>query len=876
MKGCYFETMPLPRNTWPALFAFATSLLAQGFAGSGQQANPPSDETPVVKLERYVVQEDAAAASDAFGDKKLAESLAERVSEAALARGTAENTTDLLKGAAGVTVSSDGDGGSKLAIRGLDARFNRLVVDGQRQSGTRSLDTLPPEIVKSLEVTKALTPDMDADAIGGAINVTTGDAADLKAPYAQGRHQLAMNTSTHRPGWRSGITVGRPFRVFAGRGDTPDAGFLLSANFDDQFRWRENIETNGDWPSLLSPGPAPYANVPVPAYSEARLETTHDESIKQTVMLNADLHAGDHTTLFLRSTYSSDERRRNRARTFFDVAEGTPLALTPESGLFSGVPLQQRNTLGERKRELLTIGVGGKHVTGRRRWEGHVGYAQSTETEPTADAAFASDHLFRIGYDARRDPYRLTISLVDEAAPNDPSARMDPALYHFNQLVQARVDGREQEWSARLDLTWNLEEAPRPSFLKFGGKLQRRERSTQASLLHYKPGRAALSLAGLVGQGAVNLRSGEYLVGPTPDAAAVVARAAAGSSAFSFAADESIESSAGGTYASTESVASGYGMGRVKFGHWTWLGGVRVEMTKFTATGHELLRAGDGAPLSISPAQAAGDYLHVLPGLHLRYEPRADLLVRASLTRTLVRPDYREVAPRQSINVIDRRISSGNPALRPYEATNFDLSLDWYAERFGLFSIAPFHKSIAHFIAETKRLTSLGDRGLFTESRSVNGDTAEVWGLETGWQSATRPIPVLGANANVGLNYTLAHAVTRWPDRAGDALPLPGQARHQGGLTLQASRGRFSAEVALRWHTDVLEDLVGLGRDIYVEGGVGTEVNLAWKLRKAGKFTIGVTNPFRQPIRIYSGDRQHQKEFERAIAMLTVGIQWKK
>ena len=72
---------------------------------------------------------------------------------------------------------------------------------------------------------------------------------------------------------------------------------------------------------------------------------------------------------------------------------------------------------------------------------------------------------------------------------------------------------------------------------------------------------------------------------------------------------------------------------------------------------------------------------------------------------------------------------------------NYDLSFDWYSDRLGLFSVAPFRKEIANFIAEEKRLVSYGERDDFTESRSINGETARLWGIETRWQRAKFAVP---------------------------------------------------------------------------------------------------------------------------------------
>src|SRR3546814_15427378 len=53
------------------------------------------------------------------------------------------------------------------------------------ESDVRSvaLDTIPSELVESIEIKKTLTPDMDADTIGATIEINTTSALDRKKPF---------------------------------------------------------------------------------------------------------------------------------------------------------------------------------------------------------------------------------------------------------------------------------------------------------------------------------------------------------------------------------------------------------------------------------------------------------------------------------------------------------------------------------------------------------------------------------------------------------------------------------------------------------------------------------------------------------------------
>jgi outer membrane receptor for ferrienterochelin and colicin len=78
-----------------------------------------------------------------------------------------------------VTVGLDQGEARFGSIRGTEPRFNSVMVNGERVPSAEAevrevqLDLIPADMVQAIEVNKTLTPEMDADAIGGAVNVVT-------------------------------------------------------------------------------------------------------------------------------------------------------------------------------------------------------------------------------------------------------------------------------------------------------------------------------------------------------------------------------------------------------------------------------------------------------------------------------------------------------------------------------------------------------------------------------------------------------------------------------------------------------------------------------------------------------------------------------
>ena len=67
-------------------------------------------------------------------------------------------------------------------VRGMDASLNTLSIDGMRMPSPEPsarqtpMDVIPSDMVAAIQVSKTLTPDLDADAIGGNANLITRTA----------------------------------------------------------------------------------------------------------------------------------------------------------------------------------------------------------------------------------------------------------------------------------------------------------------------------------------------------------------------------------------------------------------------------------------------------------------------------------------------------------------------------------------------------------------------------------------------------------------------------------------------------------------------------------------------------------------------------
>src|SRR5262249_25737288 len=119
-------------------------------------------------------------------------------------------------------------------------------------------------------------------------------------------------------------------------------------------------------------------------------------------------------------------------------------------------------------------------------------------------------------------------------------------------------------------------------------------------------------------------------------------------------------------------------------------------------------------PLGNHVKKIYGDWY---PSVSATFTATEDFLVRLGYAKTLGRPSYGNILPTLSVSQVLSpaenatgtglgTISAKNPNLQPWEADNYDLSLEYYTKTGGLFSVGAFRKDIAHFFTNVTTLAT--------------------------------------------------------------------------------------------------------------------------------------------------------------------------
>lgn len=193
--------------------------------------------------------------------------------------------------------------------------------------------------------------------------------------------------------------------------------------------------------------------------------------------------------------------------------------------------------------------------------------------------------------------------------------------------------------------------------------------------------------------------------------------------------------------------------------------GVRVARTRVIGNGN--VGATDGV-LGL-PVTAHNEYTDWLPSLNMTYEPIRNFLVRFAASKTIARPQLASLTPgttsfSSGLNATAApTVTVGNPYLKPFRSTNFDLSFEEYFGRNGLVAVALFAKDLKSFpqqIAGEAPLSSVFEPAVYNAVlASMTSPTLQaytqaggVWGIRQ-FQDAPGGT-IKGLEVNVQSNFT--------------------------------------------------------------------------------------------------------------------------
>ncbi|MEM6494834.1 MAG: TonB-dependent receptor, partial [Pseudomonadota bacterium] len=232
----------------------------------------------------------------------------------------------------------------------------------------------------------------------------------------------------------------------------------------------------------------------------------------------------------------------------------------------------------------------------------------------------------------------------------------------------------------------------------------------------------------------------------------------ANQASFDLVQPDSAIDSANEDYAVDEDIFASYLLARWESSDLLVIGGLRYERTDNTLNGFTTAVDAD-ENVSVTPINFERDYDHLLPSLNIRYAAQDNLVLRLAGYRSLVRPNFEQLAPRVDINE-DNEAVIGNPTLDPTTAWNLDASIEYYMNNNGAITAAFFYKDLDDYLTGLVIEAPGTLFGVdFEEAETfINGESAEVYGFEFSLYQKLDFLPGFLDGTLVQFNYTYTDA----------------------------------------------------------------------------------------------------------------------
>ncbi len=796
------------------------------------------------------------------------------------------NAAEAIQRVPGISLQRDQGEGRYVQLRGTPPELTNFNINGEQipspEGAVRyvGMDVIAADQIESIEVTKVLTPDMDADGIGGNVNIVTKEAEDnepeIRAVISGGYNHLRQ-----RENYQLQYSYGQRYKRF---------GFNLNTSYFVNNFGSDNMEykyAKGPFFGSQGQGVDNY----FVQYRELQLRHYDITRTRLGISPTWDLQFNENSKVFLRAMYNRFADEEVRLRKVYELDD----ALSEVYYLYGGINHDMRART--KIQEVGTVNAGGEHRILGASLDYLVQYAFAGERRPDQiEAAFES-------------PGQAIAMRFDRSTPQWPRVEFPRAAdslnalaydrYNLDELTLTQGEIRDNNFATRFNLSLPYEvNAAHKGFVKFGGKIRYKlktrdltsrvlgaYRRTSPQYLGEGPKLDLTTVHDGFYQG--NLLNQGYVMEYMPSPGLMRDFYRDYSEFFILDQSETKIRTFGEDYEAREQIYAAYGMVRHDWNQLMVVAGARWERTYVDYEG-QLIRTDRGRfdSLSVLSDRRIHDFL--LPQLQLRYALDDNTNLRAAWTYSYARPNFEDVLPYRAAD--QDEVTFGNPDLAYPRSMNLDL----LAERFirdGILSGGLFYKNIDDFVFFFKRFAHEGnpqDYGLVEITKAINGIEASVYGAELMAQFQFNFLPGKWSNFGLYANYTFTESRAfinkRFPANYTDAvvvfgeddlslfrsdteteiIPLPGQAQHSANLALLYNGSRFYIRVAANYQDAFLYRL-GADADLdeYYGEALRLDLTSTYALGPNVKLFCDLINLNNAPLSYYLGtpDRIQLQEY---------------
>ena len=775
----------------------------------------------------------------------------------------------------GVSAENDTGEARFINIRGLDADLNGTTFAGVRLLPTNpasplgggravAFDTIPAGLIGTATVTKTNTPEQDAEALGGTIELSPKRLAPGDAPFVTARIGSGYEALRGTKIGDFELSGGRRFSLFNADSQFSAVGSI--AYYEDR-RGIDDLEE-----SYADNQPA----TPDKAFSN--LQQRYYQNGRKRLGLGGELafEPSEAHRIYVDAYQMGYIERQFKDYLVFNMLNGgAGAAAVP------GSPNLITDTIDTYERDLTDhteslraqlVSVGGRDRFDAGTLDYRVSFTDGSYhvTKDLNPAFLASANGASITYDNITNPNFPSYTIVGGAN------RFDPSIYSFSSSFTSSTEyDLDREWSAAINWTQPLSNWGSAEQYKVGvsGRLRDKVLRPTAIIFSNVPNAA---LSPFVTSQFVTYYDNHYSIGyhfnptafetfysqnygqPTGFVEDVANTALLNEQSFQH---------------NKEDVYAAYAQYQVTFGALGLLGGLRIETTHASYAANAV-NADTSTLLGLNTNGRV--YTNVFPTIQARYEIAPKFIMRGSISSAIARPGFQQISAAISLSPSSNGISQGNPALRPTTAYNIDWSIELVFDNGSLISLGLFDKELRNYIVQTTTRIPVSElpptpiysgftSGIVSITNYRNITQARAAGSEIAWEQRFTQLPGILRGLGVGANWT-------WVSSRGDigrgyVSQLPSTARNTANADLFYDYGPAEFKIAGYYTSRVLFS-PSLGapsgaQDSYQDRRLLLDLGGSYQVTTWANIYVNVKNLTNDPMRFSEGaqNRPIQREF---------------
>jgi len=618
------------------------------------------------------------------------------------------NLAEVLDRVAGVSsdrFTQSSEAGS-VSVRGFDARYNSMDIDGnpiwftsQNNRGAQ-LALFPSSIIDEINVFKVVTPDQDANAVGGHVSLRS-----LRAFDGGSRDYLSLRAEAGRYN-QAEVLGGSKFSYrFSGAGKTtfgPENRYGVVFGFDVQRKRNYDEYFGVDGYAQSSGDDWVNGNIYANGY--------YDKTITRNAIYGKfETHVSDTLYAFISANYFNEHTIQFLERNSIYVYSKYTTAYDNGIGSFTKGVGQTKEYDYDIGRNSWVLASGVDYRTSERGVLTLRGNYTTYHYKVILDYPGAFQNSAKTGtYDVSGDLPSVVINESNFTSTSSYTYKSGTKSYVQYQPLQDHV------YSFRGDYNYNAYPTARGLGINTGASWVRIARNYDQSEDDYTV-TSAFTLASVAGNSAFR---GSTYISSWKDFWTYMKSSGTLTVDDAETSDYYLDQDELAAYVSALYTGDDF---RVQVG-------LREEYTEFA------VKTSNDDQGTVVPVLKKNSYSVLLPNIQGYYDFTDSLRLRAAFTKTIARPDFSDYAPGQSISLDTgggEVVTGTNYKLAPRISSNYDVSLEYYFNNDDYVSVAGFFKEMKHETFTQKKETTDSDGVVvLTEQIPLNTGSARVKGIE--------------------------------------------------------------------------------------------------------------------------------------------------